>query len=100
MCGSEFPSTQMPPPSLLLIAKHITMTLQEICGELASQQEIAAPGELREPTLPWKSASSFTPDVLLQNTLRRILACALPRQMIPAALPISVVFSLMMLFAT
>ena len=48
----ELPSTQIPPASLLIGAEHRTMTLNEIWGELSSEQAIAPPGELREPTLP------------------------------------------------
>src|SRR5438105_9716396 len=87
----EFPSTQMPPASLLIGAEQRTMTLNEISGELSSEQAIAPPGELREPTLPWNMVSSFDPATLLQKTLRRILACTWPRAVMPAPLPTSVV---------
>src|ERR687892_2935531 len=96
----ELPSTQIPPASLLIGAEHRTMTLNEIWGELSSEQAIAPPGELREPTLPWNIWSSFTPAMLLQKTLRRILAWTLPRAVMPAPLPISVLFSQIKLLAT
>src|SRR5688500_267389 len=66
------------------------MQLNEICGELSSEQAIAPPGELRDPTFPWKRVSSCAPAILLQKTLRRILACTLPRAVMPAPLPTSV----------
>src|SRR5688572_25490829 len=97
--GTELPSTQIPPASLLIGAAHMTMTLNEIWGELSSEQAIAPPGELREPTLPWNIWSSFTPAMLLQKTLRRILACTLPRQVIPAPSPTSVLLSAIRLLA-
>ena len=46
--GMEFPSTQIPPASLLIGAEPKTMTLNEICGELSSEQAIAAPGAARK----------------------------------------------------
>src|SRR4051794_31783807 len=100
MRGIEFPSTQTPPPSLLSVAAPRTTTLNEISGELASQQAIAPPGELREPTLPWNIWSSLAPATLLQKTFRRILAFTLPRAVMPAPSPTSVVFSQIRLLAT
>src|SRR2546421_724321 len=100
MGGRELPSTQIPPASLLIGAEPRTTTLKEICGELSSEQAIAAPGELREPTLPWNMLSSLMPAMLLQKTLRRILAWTLPRAVIPAPAPISVLFSQIRLLQT
>ena len=78
----------------------MTMTLNEICGELSSEQEIAPPGELREPTFPWKMVSSFSPAVLLQKMLRRILALTWPRAVMPAPLPTPVLLSQIRLLLT
>src|SRR3954468_17941858 len=96
----ELPSTQIPPAPWLIGAEHMTFTLTEIWGALSPEQAIAPPGELREPTLPWNIWSSFTPAMLLQKTLRRILAWTLSRQLIPPPLPTSVLFSQIKLLAT